>query len=77
MSDNHPGIFSAHSGTQLRFFDKVGDAQDWAEKYPEATIRRDYGKGWTDIAKWSAKEGRWSYIHRKTPKTRAKTKTRR
>lgn len=71
MSDKPPGIFSAHHGTNLRFFDRISEAQDWAESQGSgAVIRKEYGRGWTDIAKWNGE--RWSYIHQKANKSRAK-----
>lgn len=70
MTTKAPGIFSAHAGTNLRFFDRVSEAQDWAERHNSAVLRRDYGDGWTDVAKWNGQD--WTYIHRKTSKKRAK-----
>ncbi len=60
------GIFSVHAGSSLRFFDRISEAQDFAEKHSLATIRKDYGSGWKDVAKWDGLK--WSYIHRKPSK---------
>jgi hypothetical protein len=65
------GIFSAHAGSNLRFFDKVSEAQDWAEQHENATLRKDYGAGWQDVASWDG--SKWSYIHRK-PKAQRKAR---
>ena len=59
MTEKAPGIFSAHAGTTVKFFDTVTQAQDWAENHATATLRRDYGAGWLDVAHWA--NGRWTY----------------
>lgn len=67
-----PGIFSVRAGTGLRFFDRIGEAQDWAETFLSATIRKEYGRGWTDIAKWDG--SKWNYIHQKSTTKKARKK---
>lgn len=44
MTEKAPGIFSAHAGNLIRFFDTVSEAQDWAENHPSATLRWEYAK---------------------------------
>lgn len=63
------GKFSVHAGTNLRFFDVIAKAQDFAERFPAATVRRDYGddaKGYVDAAQWNGVT--WTYFHRKASK---------
>lgn len=62
--------FSVHAGHHLRFFDGISAAQDFAEQFPEARIRKDYGHGRVDVALWHG--NRWTYIHQKPTKKKRK-----
>jgi hypothetical protein len=67
--------FLVHVADGVKFFDKIGEAQDHAERYTAATISKEYEGKWTEVAAWNGLK--WTYKHRKTARKAVKKGARR